>query len=52
MGFSWSDRDDCMSEEEERAADMRALEAETDDWLHDWSDDFNSDEYLASVEAA
>jgi hypothetical protein len=40
-----------ITPEEEAAADARALEAATDEWLASWSDDFNSDEWAEAVAA-
>ena len=43
------DPSDCLTHEEEATFDAQADEAEVDDWLASWSDDFNSDEWLAAV---
>ena len=39
-----------ITPEDEATFDAQAAEQEVDDWLASWSDDFNSDEWLASVD--
>lgn len=54
----WGDRElynvVCVDDETtaEYVADQQADEAELDDWLASWSDDFHSDEWLAATEVS
>lgn len=38
-----------ITPEQEAELEAQAAEQEVDDWLASWSDDFNSDEYLAAL---
>lgn len=40
-----------ITPEQEADQDRREAEREVDDWLASWSDDFNSDEWAAALEA-
>lgn len=42
-------RDPDLTPEDEAILDAQEAEREVDDWLASWSDDFNSDEWLAAA---
>lgn len=43
------DPSDCLTPEQEAEIDAAYAEEEVELWLAEWSDDFNSDEWLAAV---